>query len=524
MRSRQWLSRWSLFHWWNETSSTTLSQSALRYLYNLQDMHVVSTTGERAYFTAADTGQIYLRENAAAPQATTTQVSASQRTVPDPNGTKPAIFHTATPDGRVAFFTSCEKLTEDSTAVSTAANRCDTDSQGQDLYAYDAASDDLTDLTVDPNSPNGADVRGVIGASDDGSYVYFVANGDLDDTGPATTLSKCQSGSILAGHCNLYLAHDGAVTFIASLDPSDGIADGGRSNWRPSNGVFLEGGTASRVKTGFVSADGTALLFMSQRQLTTFDSQGAPTLYRYSAPDNELECVSCGPTGIPGWVSLQTIRSPGQIQSGSGAPTPLRNFSADGSRVFFETTKKLVATDVNGDAGCPPEGYFHKPACQDVYEWEAEGSGSCDTPGGCLYLLSTGTSPTASYFADASASGDDVFIFTRNQLVPQDQDQLLDVYDVSVGGGLASQHQVPPPGCSGEECRGRGTSPPFASGASTAVFQGPGNRRSDANQPRRCPKGKRKVRAKGKTRCVAKQRRGGKRRNPHSNTTRRTSR
>ena len=38
----------------------------------------------------------------------------------------------------------------------------------------------LTDLTPDSGDANGAEVQGVLGASEDGSHVYFVANGDLD--------------------------------------------------------------------------------------------------------------------------------------------------------------------------------------------------------------------------------------------------------------------------------------------------------------------------------------------------------
>ncbi len=46
------------------------------------------------------------------------------------------------------------------------------------------------------------------------------------------------------------------------------------------------------------------------------------------------------------------------------------------------------------------------------------------------------TSPS---FADASASGNDVFFFTDQPLVGQDQDSLVDVYDARVGGGIAAQ-------------------------------------------------------------------------------------
>ena len=52
--------------------------------------------------------------------------------------------------------------------------------------------------------------------------------------------------------------------------------------------------------------------------------------------------------------------------------------------------------------------------------------------------------PDPSFFADASASGRDAFIFTRSRLVGQDQDELHDVYDVRAGGGSGSQNPPPP--------------------------------------------------------------------------------
>jgi hypothetical protein len=114
--------------------------------------------------------------------------------------------------------------------------------------------------------------------------------------------------------------------------------------------------------------------------------------------------------------------------------------------------------------------------------------------GGCLYLLSTGTSETPSYFGDASVLGNDAFIFTRSRLVPSDTDEQTDIYDVRVDGGLASQNQPPPPPpCEGEACRGTGSSAPSTPSAGSAGFQGPGNPTS-----KRCPKGKLK---KG-NRCV----------------------
>ena len=131
--------------------------------------------------------------------------------------------------------------------------------------------------------------------------------------------------------------------------------------------------------------------------------------------------------------------------------------------------------------------------------------GSCEAgaPGyspanqGCLFLISTGRG--AGYPAlltDASASGSDVFFFDREGLVGQDTDNLVDLYDARVGGGIAAQNPpAPPPLCEGEACKPAAAPPPSPPSPATPSFQGPGN-----VTERKCPKGK--VRRHG--RCVRK--------------------
>jgi len=173
-----------------------------------------------------------------------------------------------------------------------------------------------------------------------------------------------------------------------------------------------------------------------------------------------------------GPATLQTQTS--FLAPAADAPITPRNLSASGDQVFFQSPDALVPADTNG--------------VTDVYEWEAPGAGSCSTQsssfsqqdGGCLFLLSTGKSPDPSYFADASASGDDAFFFTAQSLVGQDQDQLVDVYDARVDGGLASQDPQSATSCVGDACRGpAGTSPPPPTAASVS-FAGTGDAKSVA--------------------------------------------
>ena len=384
--------------------------------------------------------------------------------------------------------------------------------RGNDLYRFDAESGEIEDVVPDAGDEDGADVQGLLGASEDGRRVYFAANGVLaagaspGNCGGFVTVGKFLSFS---GQCSIYLAEEDSpgiwhYTFVGRLNVS-GEADA--LNWIPRGQMV-----GQKENTARASADGSTLLFRSKARITEYDSEGIPELYRWQIGDAEPTCISCNPTGEAptAGAGFANIVLP-QLTPPAPASTLSRNLSADGSRVFFQTTDRLVGADVNGLAECPLKGgpVNKIPACQDVYEWEATGSGTCSegSPayvpqnGGCLYLLSSGTSDEASFLLDASRSGEDAFFITRSQLVPSDQDDLPDVYDARVGGGLASQHPPPPPPpCEEEACKGPAGSAPQQTPAASAGFSGPAN---PAPKRPRCPKGKRAVKKKGHIRCVA---------------------
>lgn len=454
--------------------------------FTVEDQHAVSDGGDAVFFTDLETKQIYARINPAGAAPVTLPVSESQRSPVDPGGTQPAQFWAATPSGSKVFFTSCEKLTDDSTAHSTEPGTCENyeAGQGEDLYVYEKGSHALNDLTVDPTDPEGADVMGVLGASEDGNYVYFVANGDLDGAGPAE-LGDCRSEGPEnnQGTCNLYLWHDGAVTFVSKLDITEDWL-----NWlhKSSNGTPEE--------TSRVSADGQVLLFSSTRSLTGYENEGSREFFRYQVGASGPTCVSCNPSGAPPvggsnnnfFPDLRDRRMFNAFGEGwkTDSVFQTRNLSSDGTRVFFESMDRLLPADTDGLHGCV-EG-----SCRDVYEWEQIGSGSCReeaVEGGCLYLVSSGKGPEPSFLADVSATGDDVFFFTSDRLVPQDGDELADVYDARVGGGIASQHQVPQPPCepSGGSCAGPGTNAGAQQTAGTASFSGPSNPPAERHKKRR---------------------------------------
>jgi len=285
-----------------------------------------------------------------------------------------------------------------------------------DLYRYDAEADELTSLTPTAAATGGG-VEGVLGVSEDGSYVYFQATGDL---APGAT----------EGEHNIYAWHDGEIRLVATSAAGLERAFGGvgqsedpfgpRDNWR-------------------VSPDGGHLGLTIAGALTGPNPQPAQTFrqaYLYSYEDDTLDCASCPPGGAEptGYVQMgMPIGGSSDMQESEG----LARAVLDDGSLFFASPDSLVGGDSNGK--------------RDVYQYRA----------GEVHLISTGQSPDDSFLGDVTADGSSVFVLTTSQLVGQDQDALYDYYSARVDGGLASQNPPPEdPPCQGDECQGESTAPP----------------------------------------------------------------
>ena len=400
--------------------------------------HVISSDGSRIFWTDLSSGDLYVRENG----ATTVQVDAAVG-----GGGR---FWAASADGSKVFFTK------------------------GDLYEYDLDSGQLSDLAP------GGEVQGVVGASEDGSYVYFVAKGAL---APGAAPQACEPNSPETD-CNLYLLHVGeSPKLIAVLAGADDRARAltlnGRvyGDWRPGLGN----------RTAAVTPDGRHLVFLSRRSLTGYENDDESEVYVYDADANHLSCASCNSSGEPPRPFTLSHEYAAYLPPSYSNTYLPRWISEDGSRVFFDSIEALVPQDTNGKL--------------DVYEWEREGAGSCLHSGGCTYLLSGGTSTDNSYLADASASGDDVFFVTRAQLAPADGNENFDVYDARVGASTPSSATS----CADAGCQSAPPPPPAFAAPSSMTFSGAGNLAPAAKasaKPRRkattCRKGT--VRKRG--RCV----------------------
>jgi hypothetical protein len=360
-----------------------------------------------------------------------------------------AVFQGASSDDRRIYFLDGQQLTADAGAVSVEP----------DLYECEVVvvasrmECQLTDLSPKAGGMP-AFVQGrVLGVSQDGERVYFVANGALAPGSSRGDCNSIDSESI----CNLYVSKHGTTRLVAVLSQQD------ENDWG------AVGGETTRV-TASVSASGDRLVFLSERELTGYDNHDARSaerdeeLYSYDLESEGIVCVSCNPTGarphgvevgpnphlvtppqtwnanrwlaalVPPWTQLESEHSTYQTR-----------YLGGNGRIFFDTPDALVPEDINGN--------------WDVYEYEPAGVGDCKagTPrysarsAGCIALISGGQSPAESAFLDASESGDDVFFLTFAKLTTADVDNGPDVYDAQV---CTTSAPCPPatPVSEGSEC------------------------------------------------------------------------
>jgi DNA-binding beta-propeller fold protein YncE len=335
----------------------------------------------------------------------------------------------------------------------------------------------LTDLTPEPaGGSEPVRARAALGISEDGSYVYFVAGGVLAN---GAAPGSCQTFKSPQTKCNLYVRHNGKTDFIAGLSKDD-IPEQANSYKQPTR----------------VSPNGRWFAFMSNEPLTGYDNRDAHSgkrdeeVFLYDASRGTLACPSCNPTGArPTGVEYAKMRLtaddrvwgsdwiaanvPVWTANGEAIARQPRYLSNTG-RLFFNSHDALVPQDVNGTA--------------DVYEWEPPGVGNCSESaptfsprsGGCIDLISSGTSAEESAFLDASETGGDVFFLTTSKLGSQDHDTAMDVYDAhectARSSCLPTPASPPPPCSSGDSCRGASAPQPqtFVTPPS-ATFSGPGN-------------------------------------------------
>jgi hypothetical protein len=454
----------------------------------------VSAGGSHVFFTAGS--HLYMRDTVAE--------RSLEIDLPEPGcatcgrGAQAPEFQFASSDGVRVFFTDTQKLTSDGGEYPNPRSG----SHGADLYVCEVHEDAcaLTNL-----APSGGVLGELTGASEDGSQVYFAANGALT---PGAVRGACKNGSLSteaapAATCDLYAESYkagvwGPPRVVAALSGNDEL------DW-----AQIVESLVARVSPG-----GGWLAFMSQRALTGYDNRdtvsGRPDqeVFLYDALQGRLSCVSCDPSGArphgveygAGGVNVPLLGNAGWTPDtwlGGSIPAWASykdkqaiyqpRYLSDSGRLFFDSPGGLVSKDVNGTG--------------DVYEYEPAGVGGCSAsagsggvafklggelaPGviesaGCVGLVSSGSSSEESAFLDASEAGGDVFFISTARLSPFDTEGGLTTYDAhecTSSSPCTPRPPPPTPACSTEaSCKAAPSPQPSIFGPSgSATFSGLGN-------------------------------------------------
>lgn len=212
---------------------------------------------------------------------------------------------------------------------------------------------------------------------------------------------------------------------------------------------------------------------------SSYGEAATEQIYRYDSQTGFVECVSCA-SGYDPEPKLGSNFS-GEYDAIIDGGTPQNTVaSGDGKFVFFQTPAALLPGDVDGEVAPEGFGYFgdehagsETSVSGDIYEWRADGVDGCAHLQGCLALLTNGQGGYLNLLLGSAEEGDDVFIYTSSQLVPQDSDRAGDIYDVRVDGG------TPPPPPRPVECENAACSTPLAAPIdatpASLTFSGVGN-------------------------------------------------
>jgi DNA-binding beta-propeller fold protein YncE len=470
----------------------------------------ISTDGSRYVWTTEENeelpNRLYLRDMTAGGNGETLQLDVPEAGVSQAPGTctehptqcQRPYYQDANANGSIIFFTDEARLTTNAGATL----------DKPDLYACQVqvsegklAGCKLTDLTPLGSEP--ANVQGLLmGVSEDGTIVYFVADGAYGGA-PAGTCRKGEAGrakqtegseaQALANTCNLYEVQLSEATgkwstpkYLDTLSAEDEF------DWHP------QGGLNPSTLTSRVSGNGQWLAFMSDRSLGSYNTRGtsgrnAEEVYLYDAADGSTRCASCNPTGArPTGIFDQEFAGEGigllvdrsltwtkrWLAANIPGYTPLElnnsfyqsRYLDNQGRLYFNSPEGLVAADKNGK--------------EDAYQYEPPGVGGCTEAsqsfgaesGGCVDLISSGTSSKESAFMDASESGEDVFFTTAEPLVLSDRDTSYDVYDATVCGVAGRPACLLPPEASPPRCESTPECSPGTSGSQSltgAASEGP---------------------------------------------------
>ncbi len=434
----------------------------------LNTYNALSADGERIFFTVAPieecneapappTPEIYERVGGSSASAETIHVSADECTEtcsPEPSGKN---FEGASEDGKLAFFTSTQKLTNNAidgiaSGSATKGRGCARTAPGEPeagCNLYEHVDGHLVLVAR-------GEVLGVMGVAENGSRVYFVKR----------TEEKGESEPIERDNLYLYETVSQKTTYIATLSKRD------EEDWARE---------ASRRPVELAGQSGQFLLFASSTPgVTTDDTSEVTQLFEYKAEADgepaELVRVTKGEAGFNqdgnGVVeglepsSIAFIASHFGVEFDFKTTTNRLNISTDGHTIIFKTRGELS-----------PRATSSREECTNIYEFHNDGNLSTGT----VQLLSDDSQNTQLYkgvtcgaeFQAMDATGDNVLFISVDSLIPGDVDGgQRDIYDARVDGGFIAEATTGG-ACAGIAlCEGRPSGPSALPAAGSGVNAG----------------------------------------------------
>ncbi len=352
-----------------------------------------------------------------------------------------------------------------------------------------------------PSATTDPDLVDAHQVSADGSHIYFTVEG--------------------AGEAGLYLRNGSTTTLVSRADsaPSTPVPATFSSASADGRYVIFETGGEANLTADAVASPGANQAYRYDRATDTMtflasgltesggvlwgDAQtgdlyfttGASTYYSHSGAQHlivEAGATQSGPEaiqvsangkyaavgGVFYDVEANTTKAfPGAHLGQSTLPGAAHHRPLailDDGTYFFDTLTALLTADVNG--------------ARDVYSFDH----------GKFVLLTSGQESVDAQFLAATPDGRDVFFSTPAPLIGQDKDTIQDVYDARVNGGLSSQNPLPEVRCLRDDCKAiPNGSPELPFGGSEGLVDS-----ENVKAKKRCPKGRHKVKTRGKSRCV----------------------
>ncbi len=481
--------------------------------------NAVSSSGEAIFFTASkcqggpEANELYVRVGGRRTIAISEPaVPAGECTGTEPcvdAATQSAVFEGASENGECVFFLSEQPLVNGAPA------------EGMKLYeerlkgmnpGETPTIAEVIDLSNQNAKGTDPEVQGVARVAEDGERVYFVAKAAL-----AGENGEKQSPE--SGADNLYVFEPGSTqegghrtAFVgtllrpgeeASLEVEESAeestvvqradeagrrakeeaVDGGvreaeaeeiesevfSEEYSRLQGAFGPMGTREEDKSLWQQQDvrpvqatpqnGEVVVFLSSAHLIEHeaDESTVPQLFEYDAATESLAHVSPGEDG-----DIRTFDDAPQIPRQTfdidrpTEPETGLTISETGSKIFFTSRAQLASQA--------------RPGATNVYVYE----------NGSVYLVSNGDdaavyqdhSPAVTLFG-VDPSGQDAFFTTVDQLVPQDGETQMALYDARENGGFPAPSLES--GCSGEICRGASGAGPQSPAPGSASQSGGDN-------------------------------------------------